>query len=300
MQQNGKPKILAVVNRKGGVAKTTTAINLAHGLARQLMLRVRPKDVGKVQDQDRLYEFRGTYFYLQGHVLLIDLDPQGHCARGLGFEIGAADIGEVLLGKQSLSQAIVAADRAAAGYPRPNLWLLPATDNLEEAKVALIKQVTLRGEEPKQGLLHILAERLGLAVNQFAYIIIDCPPALDIFAHAVYSFADTAIVPVKPDYFSTIGIGQHINDLRAAHLQGIEIGIHTILPTMAVSWQRLDTQLIAALTEVYGNMMAEPIPRSQIVAEAPAHKLTLFEADPRLQNPATVAYQKLVDRVHHG
>ena len=58
--------------------------------------------------------------------------------------------------------------------------------------------------------------------------------------------------------------------------------------------------MIAALRERHGDIVSEPIPRSQAVAEAPAHQLTLFEFDPQFKNPATVAYQKLVDRVYHG
>jgi chromosome partitioning protein len=293
-----QPKILAVVNRKGGVAKTTTAINLAHGLSRRLLLRVAPEDVDKIEDKDRLVEFQGTMMYVRGHVLLVDLDPQGHCARGLGVEVGQADIGEVLLGRQTLTEAVVSADRAEAGYPRPNLWLLPSSDNLEVAKQALLQKSLDDGAT--YNIAAALLRRLAHAVERFAYIVLDCPPNLDAFTQAIYYFAQGAIVPVKPDYFSMVGITQHVANIRESQMKGIDIAIHTIVPTMMVPRQNLDQEMLDSLLEVYGKAVADPIPRSQMVAEAPAYHLTIFEYDPKGENPATVAYQKLVDRVYHG
>ncbi len=293
-----QPKILAVVNRKGGVAKTTTAINLAHGLSRRLLLRVAPEDVDKIEDKDRLVEFQGTMMYVRGHVLLVDLDPQGHCARGLGVDVGQADIGEVLLGRQTLAEAVVSADRAEAGYPRPNLWLLPSSDNLEVAKQALLQKSLDDGA--KYNIAAALLRRLAHAVERFAYIVLDCPPNLDAFTQAIYHFAQGAIVPVKPDYFSMVGITQHVANIRESQMKGIDIAIHTIVPTMMVPRQNLDQEMLDSLLEVYGKAVADPIPRSQMVAEAPAYHLTIFEYDPKGENPATVAYQKLVDRVYHG
>lgn len=297
-------KVLAVVNRKGGVAKTTTAINLAHGLSRKLILKLKPEDLGKVQDSGRLYQYRERHYYIEGHVLLIDFDPQGHCAWGLGVKAGAADVGQVLLGRQHLSQAVVSADRAVEGYPRPNLWLLPASDDLEQAKEELrrysLEQLIGQNEGKEQELLSTLRQRLDLVADNFSYVILDCPPALDVFVQAVYRFADAAIVPVKPDYFSMAGTGQHLANIRDAQLRGIDVKIHTIVPTFTVKQQRLDREMVATLKKHYGGLVGEPIPRSQAVAEAPAYQQTIFEYDPRFRNPATVAYQKLVDRVYHG
>jgi len=304
-QENGKKvKVLAIVNRKGGVGKTTTAINLAHGLSRKLMLKINPGDLDQVQDASRLYRFRNRYYYIRGHVLLIDFDPQGHCARGLGVVVGQADIGDALLGQQQVAQVVVSADRASEGFPRPNLWLLPSSDNLENAKEALREQSLVfkiggRGQ-PENLLLNVLEQRLGIAVESFSYIILDCPPALDKFAQAVYGFADAAIVPVKPDYFSMAGTGQNIADIREAQLRGIDIKIHAIVPTFNVARQKLDKEMLTTLREKYGDIVSDPIPRSQAIADAPARQLTIFEHDSRSRNKATIAYQKLVDRVYYG
>lgn len=299
-----KANVLAVVNRKGGVAKTTTAINLAHGLSRKLLRRVDSNNLSQIQDSSRLYQYQEQYYYIVGHVLLIDFDPQGHCARGLGIDPGPADLGEVLLGRQHLSQAVISADRADHGLPRPNLWLLPASDNLERAKETLRNQsidFLLRGYDNKeQWMLSVLHERLGLLRERFDFVIMDCAPALDVFAVAVYHFADAAIVPVKPDYLSMAGAGQHIRDIREAQLHGIDIIIHSIVPTFHVNRQRLDQQMVDELLQKHGKLVSEPIPRSQLVAESPAYQMTIFEYDTRYMNPATRAYQALVDRVYYG
>jgi chromosome partitioning protein len=305
VQERGKTvKVLAVVNRKGGVGKTTTAINLAHGLSRKLMLKIKPGDVDQVKDASRLYRFRDRYYYIRGHVLLVDFDPQGHCARGLGIDVGQADIGQTLLGQQQVAQAVISADRASDGFPRPNFWLLPSSDYLEDAKEALREQslvFKIGGRGRAENLLFsVLEQRLGVAVESFTYIILDCPPAMDKFAQAVYGFADAAIVPVKPDYFSMAGTGQNLADIREAQLRGIDIKIHTIVPTFNVDRQKLDQAMLAALREKYGEKVSDPIPRSQAVAVAPARHLTIFEHDRRTRNKATIAYQKLVDRIYYG
>ncbi|MBK8905979.1 MAG: ParA family protein [Anaerolineaceae bacterium] len=300
-QKTGRQdKVLAVVNRKGGVAKTTTAINLAHGLSRKLMRRVAPKDLDKITDRSNLFQYQDTYYYLLGHVLLIDFDPQGHCAHGLGIDTGKADIGDVLLEQRHITEAVVSADRSAEGFPRPNLWILPASDNLEHAKDILRAQAFAMPSTKNYGLVRILEERLAVALDRFTYIVLDCPPALDTFTQAVYQFADAAIVPVKPDYFSMAGTGQHISSIFEAQTRGIDIRIHTIVPTLNVARQKLDQQMVDELRELHGNMVSQPIPRSQAVAEAPALQQTIFEYDPRFLNPATVAYQALVDRVYYG
>lgn len=293
-------KVLAVVNRKGGVAKTTTAINLAHGLSRKLMRRVSPEDVSQISDPQNLFYYHDRIYYLLGHVLLIDFDPQGHCARGLGIDPGNSDIGEVLLEQQHLTEAVISADRAAEGYPRPNLWLLPSSDNLENAKDILRLQTLSLSTKRNYGLLRILSDRLGLAIQRFTYIIMDCPPALDAFTQAVYQFADAAIVPVKPDYFSMAGTGQHITNIFEAQMRGIDINIQAIVPTFNVERQLLDRQMVDQLQQRYGNVVSAAIPRSQAVAEAPSVQQTIFEFDPRQTNRATIAYQELVDRVYYG
>jgi chromosome partitioning protein len=304
LEAGQQARVLAIVNRKGGVAKTTTAVNLAHGLSRKLIRRVASDDLDQVPDESQLFQFGDQVYLITGHVLLVDLDPQGHCAPALGIEPAGGDVGEVLLGRQQLNQAVVSADRSADGYPRPNLWLLPASDNLEWAKEALHSQALeyfIAGYDSKEAwMLALLERRLKLARDRFTFIIFDCAPGLDVFSRAVQQFSGAAIVPVKPDFLSMAGTGQNLKRYRDLQLRGINVRIHTILPTFCMARQRLDREMMAELRRNYGDLVTEPVPRSQLAAEAPAQQLTLFEVDPKYANPATVAYQNLVDRVYYG
>ena len=297
-------RVFAVINRKGGVAKTTTAVHLAHGLSRKLLTPVDPNTVSE-EDRAQLLFLEDTHYRIDGHVLLVDMDPQGSCTQALGVEPGEADIGEFLSGRQSIREAVVSTDRAAEGLPRPNLWLLPSSDNLATVKIELINRSfsqAMMGNQNGGGLNSLLEEKLGVVAQRFQYIVIDCPPTLDVLSRAIYQFADSAIVPVKADFLSTSGAGRHVNDVRQAQLAGIDIKIHTIVPTFFVQQQRLDKDMLALLEGLYGKRsLAEPIPRSQKVAEAPAtNGSTLFEFDNRSDSPATCAYQSLVDRVYNG
>jgi chromosome partitioning protein len=248
----------------------------------------------------------GQTLAVHGHVLLIDLDPQGNCATALGVRPDGADVADLLTGKQAITDSVISVDRSEDGLPRPNLWLLPASNRLADAKNELliadfVKMMNNRGGRQGVPLLDVLHERLQVAIERFAYIIIDCPPTIDALSNAIYQFAQAAIVPVKVDYLSAAGTAQHVGDIRNAQMEGIEIAIHTILPTFYVKRQVLDQQIVEALQKTYGaRRVAEPIPKNQVVAEAPAYLggATIFEYAP--DSPAAEAYWQLVERVFHG
>lgn len=281
--------IFAVVNRKGGVGKTTTAVNLAHGLARKLV--------------DSAGEPRGS-------VLLVDLDPQSNCSQMLGLDPGGICISQLLLGNRTLDSTILSADRSAKGGPaRPNLFLIPSSDALAQAKIALIANEAVaevvsrmtRGAQRQTPIDQLLSEKLGPATQVFDYIILDCPPSLDALNDAVYRFAEAAIVPVKVDYLGATGAVRHTRDILEAQAEGIHIRIGLIVPTFVRERQVLAREVLATLRDTYGEeRVSTPVPTSVKVEESPATGggMTLFEYAP--DSKAAQAYQDLVEKVYHG
>lgn len=281
-------KVFTVENRKGGVGKTTTAITVAVGLAQKLR------------------ENGG------GNVLVIDMDAQGDAARGLGLDGGERCVSRVLISNGSLDilrENIMVADRSKeGGPPRPNLFVMPATDKLSEAKedilteFALLAARTMRNRRAgnDRHLVDILDEKLGLAKRAFAYIILDCPPTLDMFQQAVHQYADYAIVPVKVDFHGASATGRHTNDILADQAGGISIKIAAIVPTFVNAQHNLTKSMMEKLIKVYGKqVVSTPVPNTVRVAEAPATGgLTILEYMPASQ--AALAYWDLVNRIYQS
>lgn len=279
-------KVYTVENRKGGVGKTTTAVTLAVGLAR------------------RLHEDGG------GNVLVIDMDPQGDAARGLGLDPNGRCVSNVLTSDGSvevLRANVMTADRGGDGGPsRPNLYVLPASDKLSEAKEDILTEFALlaarsmrsRRSGNETHLVDILDEKLGLAKQAFTYIIVDCPPTLDLLQQAVHQYADYAVVPVKVDFHGASATGRHTSNILQDQADGIDITIAAIVPTFVNAQHNLTKSMMRELTRVYGKqVIARPIPNTVRVAEAPASGgRTILEYLP--DSAAAEAYQDLVDRLY--
>lgn len=273
-------RIIAVVNRKGGVGKTTSAIALAHGLSR------------KVGDEEG--------------VLLVDLDPQGNCVTALGLKPnGHGDVADLLLGTRPLKDCLLAADRATTGGPsRPNLFVVAANDRLAQARTQILFQSliaqTSAAAGPAVPIDQVLGVRLAKAAQIFTYIILDCPPSLDVLERAVYNFAGEAVVPVKVDFLGASGARQHTANIINAQAQGIDIKISLVVPTFVRPREVLAKEVLSALIKQYGRTrVAYPIPQAVALEQAPAAGgQTIFEYAPG--SPAAAAYQRLVDQVHGG
>lgn len=269
---NKSGQIFAIANRKGGVGKTTTAITLAHGLAKKLEAT-------------------------NGRVLIIDFDPQGNVATSLNLQPREVDLADLLLDRCGFKECVISANQTGDGYSRPNLFVLPSSDTLAEAKSELMIKAAVGGRRSVP-IEDILAYKLDFVRQLFDYTIVDCPPTLDAFSDAVYRLADEAIVPVKTDFLGEVGTARHTNDILEAQSYGIDIKIACILPTFYDHRLTIARSVLGTLVKHYGrSAIATPIPRSTVFEQAPAvGGQTIFEYQP--SSTSAKAYQSLVDRIY--
>lgn len=251
---SSRARVLAIVNQKGGVGKTTTAINLSAALA------------------------------LEGlHVLLIDCDPQANSTGGLGFrrerhgEEQRASIYDVLLGSTSLAEAAVATEV-------DNLTLVPGSKNLIGANIELVE---VAGREFR------LRQAVESERNEYDYIFFDCPPALDLLTLNTLVAAQGLLVPLQAEYFALEGISELMSTLdRVAQAFNPELGLEGVVLTMYDDRTNLSQQVTANIKEFFGEkLFRTTIPRNVRLAEAPSHGLPVALYDPR--SKGAQAYQDL-------
>ena len=243
MPRPAQRRILTIANQKGGVGKTTSAVNLAAALTSYGM-----------------------------RVLVIDLDPQGNASTALGVEhtSGTPSVYECLLGEIGLVDAAVPSTQS------PDLLCVPATIDLAGAEIELVSMVA-REQRLKQALRPEVLDQIDVD-----YVLIDCPPSLGLLTVNAMVAAAEVLIPIQCEYYALEGLGQLINNIELvrAHLNR-NLHVSTILLTMYDGRTKLADQVTNEVRQHFGGrVLRTVIPRSVKVSEAPGFGQTILAYDP--------------------
>ena len=254
MSNPKKPRILVVANQKGGVGKTTTAINLGTALAA----------VGEP-------------------TLVIDIDPQGNASTGLGIHRQDRKLTtyEVLTGQAKLADAVV---RTRI----PGLSLVPATVDLSGAELELADMPR------RNFILKDALEEYSVhGENGFSYILIDCPPSLTLLTLNAMAAADAVMVPLQCEFFALEGLSQLMKTIELVRNKlNPTLDIQGIVLTMFDKRNKLSDQVAADVRQTLGEKVyTTVIPRNVRISEAPSHGVPALVYD--LRCPGSQAYIKL-------
>ena len=235
------PKIIAVANQKGGVGKTTTTINLGASLA----------EAGC-------------------KVLIVDLDPQGNASTGLGIELDDRTYTtyELLLEEVALQDVILQTKEA-------NLSIIPATVDLSSADIELISN------EKRSFLLHDALRQPAIDAYQFDYILIDCPPSLNLLTVNAMVAAHSVLVPLQSEFFALEGLSQLMLTIREVRQSANpSLRIEGIVLTMFDMRNNLSSQVEDDARENLGDLVFQTrIPRNVRVSEAPSFSMPVLRYD---------------------
>jgi chromosome partitioning protein len=256
----GHPRIIALANQKGGVGKTTTAINLGTALAA----------IGE-------------------RVLIVDLDPQGNASTGLGIDrrTRSCSTYDVLIGEAPLRDAVV-----ATAVPR--LHIAASTMDLSglELELGTTRDRAFRLRDAIKVLNKDAAEGAD-----YTYVLIDCPPSLNLITVNAMAASHAILVPLQCEFFALEGLSQLLQTVEQVRANlNPTLSIHGVVLTMFDSRNNLSNQVVADVRQFMGKKVYETmIPRNVRISEAPSHGKPVLVYD--LKCAGSEAYLKLATEV---
>lgn len=241
LHASSQPYIIALANQKGGVGKTTTAINLAAGLAEQ-----------------------------GARVLLVDLDPQGNASTGLGIEPQDRQRTSYDLLVDSLPVKEVMQQTRIA-----NIWICPANADLSSSDMELF------ANERRSVLLRNALRDSSLAEFEFDFILIDCPPSLSLLTINALVASDSVLVPLQSEFFALEGLSQLMLTIRQVRqAANPALRIEGVVLTMYDGRNRLSQQVELDARENLGELVFRTVvPRNVRVSEAPSYAMPVLAYD---------------------
>lgn len=251
------PRILAVVNQKGGVGKTTTAINLA-----------------------------AAFVECGARVLLVDLDPQGNASTGLGVAPAQRKLSTFDLLVDEVSIGEVVQETTISG-----LFLCPASSDLSSADIELVSR------EKRSFLLHDALRQPDVSAFNLDYILIDCPPSLNVLTVNGLVASHAVLVPLQTEFFALEGLSQLMLTIRevrqaanpALRIEGVLLTMHDLRNRLA---QQVEHDARDALGEL---VFKTTIPRNVRVSEAPSYAQPVLSYD--AASKGAVAYRALAKEI---